>query len=237
LVQIQPPQPNLFIHKGFRGGPPEALLLFGKDLGKHFTRYPAALVRLQLAPVLISSFRLREVEGFSATETVEALGIHSAGRCVGAINSEACTNQDGTKDVRTVWISDDVLVAYTDGITEAENRQPKLWGRPTLEALLKSCSHYRRRQQATPGTIHLMDASAFVGTDSKVDYFRLARHPLEEDSQRLSDPLIAQQAQAKTSTLSRCTSGGPGGRAVCSSGWRCRPQSPSPMESVRDEED
>jgi Stage II sporulation protein E (SpoIIE) len=168
VVGSNPTPATKLIHsQGLPGGPPEALLLFGKDLGKHFTRYPAALVRLQLAPVLISSFRLREVEGFSATETVEALGIHSAGRCVGAINSEACTNQDGTKDVRTVWISDDVLVAYTDGITEAENRQPKLWGRPTLDALLKSCSHYRRRQQATPGTIHLMDARAFVGSNSE----------------------------------------------------------------------
>ena len=35
---------------------------------------------------------------------------------------------------------DDVLVAYTDGITEAENRQHELWGQPSLEALLKSCS-------------------------------------------------------------------------------------------------
>jgi serine phosphatase RsbU (regulator of sigma subunit) len=35
---------------------------------------------------------------------------------------------------------DDVLVAYTDGITEAENRQHELWGLQRLEALLKSCS-------------------------------------------------------------------------------------------------
>jgi serine phosphatase RsbU (regulator of sigma subunit) len=35
---------------------------------------------------------------------------------------------------------DDVLVAYTDGITEAENRQQELWGQQRLEALLKSCS-------------------------------------------------------------------------------------------------
>ncbi len=35
---------------------------------------------------------------------------------------------------------DDVLVAYTDGITEAENRQHELWGQQRLEALLKSCS-------------------------------------------------------------------------------------------------
>jgi serine phosphatase RsbU (regulator of sigma subunit) len=35
---------------------------------------------------------------------------------------------------------DDVLVAYTDGITEAANRQRELWGEQRLEALLKSCS-------------------------------------------------------------------------------------------------
>ena len=35
---------------------------------------------------------------------------------------------------------DDVLVAYTDGITEADNRQHELWGEQRLEALLKSCS-------------------------------------------------------------------------------------------------
>jgi phosphoserine phosphatase RsbU/P len=35
---------------------------------------------------------------------------------------------------------DDVLVAYTDGITEAENRQHELWGQQRLEDLLKACS-------------------------------------------------------------------------------------------------
>jgi len=34
----------------------------------------------------------------------------------------------------------DVLVAYTDGITEAVNRQQELWGQQRLEALLKSSS-------------------------------------------------------------------------------------------------
>jgi phosphoserine phosphatase RsbU/P len=33
-----------------------------------------------------------------------------------------------------------VLVAYTDGITEAENRQGELWGQQGLENLLRSCS-------------------------------------------------------------------------------------------------
>jgi serine phosphatase RsbU (regulator of sigma subunit) len=35
---------------------------------------------------------------------------------------------------------DDVLIAYTDGITEAENSQHELWGQESLEALLRSCS-------------------------------------------------------------------------------------------------
>jgi sigma-B regulation protein RsbU (phosphoserine phosphatase) len=35
---------------------------------------------------------------------------------------------------------DDLLVAYTDGITEAENRQHEPWGQQSLEVLLKSCS-------------------------------------------------------------------------------------------------
>ena len=35
--------------------------------------------------------------------------------------------------------TDDVLVAYTDGITEAENRDGELWGEERLENLLRSC--------------------------------------------------------------------------------------------------
>ncbi len=41
---------------------------------------------------------------------------------------------------------DDVLVAYTDGITEAENRQHELWGQQRLEALLKSCGRESPRE-------------------------------------------------------------------------------------------
>jgi serine phosphatase RsbU (regulator of sigma subunit) len=40
----------------------------------------------------------------------------------------------------------DVLVAYTDGITEAENRQQEFWGQQRLEALLKSCSRKSPKQ-------------------------------------------------------------------------------------------
>lgn len=35
---------------------------------------------------------------------------------------------------------DDALVAYTDGITETENRQGELWGQQRFENLLRSCS-------------------------------------------------------------------------------------------------
>lgn len=35
---------------------------------------------------------------------------------------------------------DDVLVAYTDGITEAENPYGELWGEQRLESLVRSCS-------------------------------------------------------------------------------------------------
>ena len=41
----------------------------------------------------------------------------------------------------------DVLVAYTDGITDVENRHGELWGQQGLEALLRSCS------QGTPEQI------------------------------------------------------------------------------------
>ena len=34
---------------------------------------------------------------------------------------------------------DDVLVAYTDGITEVENRRGQFWGQKGLESLLRSC--------------------------------------------------------------------------------------------------
>ena len=35
---------------------------------------------------------------------------------------------------------DDILVAYTDGITEAANTAGQLWGVERLESLLRSCS-------------------------------------------------------------------------------------------------
>ena len=35
---------------------------------------------------------------------------------------------------------DDVLVAYTDGITEVENRRGQFWGQQGLENVLRSCA-------------------------------------------------------------------------------------------------
>jgi DNA-binding GntR family transcriptional regulator len=55
---------------------------------------------------------------------------------------------------------DDVLVAYTDGITEAQNRDGELWGERGLENLLRTCS------RETPEQIIkciLDEVSAFAG--------------------------------------------------------------------------
>jgi serine phosphatase RsbU (regulator of sigma subunit) len=41
---------------------------------------------------------------------------------------------------------DDVVVAYTDGITEAENLQGEHWGKQNLENLLRSCTNSTSRQ-------------------------------------------------------------------------------------------
>jgi sigma-B regulation protein RsbU (phosphoserine phosphatase) len=41
---------------------------------------------------------------------------------------------------------DDILVAYTDGITEAANASGELWGLKRLEGLLRSCSRMAPNQ-------------------------------------------------------------------------------------------
>lgn len=41
---------------------------------------------------------------------------------------------------------DDVLVAYTDGITEAEDHQGQLWGEQGLEDLVGACSGATTKQ-------------------------------------------------------------------------------------------
>ena len=61
---------------------------------------------------------------------------------------------------------DDVLVAYTDGITEAENGDGEFWGRQRLEELLRSCC------VATPERIIeciLDEASAFANGQRQRD--------------------------------------------------------------------
>jgi phosphoserine phosphatase RsbU/P len=61
---------------------------------------------------------------------------------------------------------DDVLVAYTDGITEAENPQGELWGEQRFENLLRSCS------RETPEQIikHVLDeVSAFANGQPQRD--------------------------------------------------------------------
>jgi serine phosphatase RsbU (regulator of sigma subunit) len=61
---------------------------------------------------------------------------------------------------------DDVLIAYTDGITEVENRQHELWGQQRLEALLKSCS--RKTAKEIINAI-LEQVSAFANGQSQRD--------------------------------------------------------------------
>jgi Stage II sporulation protein E (SpoIIE) len=61
---------------------------------------------------------------------------------------------------------DDVLVAYTDGITEAENRRHELWGQPSLEALLKSCS---RKSPKEIINVILEQVSAFANGQPQRD--------------------------------------------------------------------
>jgi serine phosphatase RsbU (regulator of sigma subunit) len=41
---------------------------------------------------------------------------------------------------------DDILVAYTDGITEAANSSGELWGVERLESLLMSCSRMSQNE-------------------------------------------------------------------------------------------
>jgi phosphoserine phosphatase RsbU/P len=43
----------------------------------------------------------------------------------------------------------DVLVAYTDGITEADNTDGEFWGQERLESLLRSCSEASSQQIVT----------------------------------------------------------------------------------------
>jgi sigma-B regulation protein RsbU (phosphoserine phosphatase) len=72
---------------------------------------------------------------------------------------------------------DDILVAYTDGITEAANSSGDLWGLERLERLLRSCS------QMTPGKIVervLADVSDFATGESQRDDVTLVVMKVQE---------------------------------------------------------
>ncbi len=88
------------------------------------------LVELRLTQAIIRRFVLRPKKG-----SCEIFQLPSTGIPLGI-------SADSQFDSTTFQFEiDDVLIAYTDGITEAENRQHELWGEQRLEeALLKSCS-------------------------------------------------------------------------------------------------
>jgi len=72
---------------------------------------------------------------------------------------------------------DDILVAYTDGITEATNCSGELWGMERLERLLRSCS------QMTPGEIVervLAEVSDFATGESQRDDVTLVVMKVQE---------------------------------------------------------
>jgi len=72
----------------------------------------------------------------------------------------------------------DVLVAYTDGITETENRNGEFWGQQSLERLVRSCSH------GTPGQIIrciLDEMSAFANGQPQRDDMTLVVMSVQKD--------------------------------------------------------
>ena len=71
----------------------------------------------------------------------------------------------------------DVLVAYTDGITEAENRQSELWGEERLEDLLRS--HGRETPEQIITSI-LDEVSAFAAGQAQRDDVTLVVMSVQE---------------------------------------------------------
>jgi sigma-B regulation protein RsbU (phosphoserine phosphatase) len=72
---------------------------------------------------------------------------------------------------------DDILVAYTDGITEAANTSGQLWGVERLESLLRSCG------RLTPGKIVeriLAEVSNFANDELQRDDVTLVVMKQEE---------------------------------------------------------
>jgi len=71
----------------------------------------------------------------------------------------------------------DILVAYTDGITEAANPSGQLWGVENLESLLRSCS------RMAPGEIVeriLAEVSDFVNDEPQRDDVTLVVMKVQE---------------------------------------------------------
>jgi len=63
----------------------------------------------------------------------EVIPLETEGTPVGALEQAEYTSATVRLEIG------DVLIAYTDGITEAENPQSEFWGQQRLEKLLRSC--------------------------------------------------------------------------------------------------
>jgi phosphoserine phosphatase RsbU/P len=72
---------------------------------------------------------------------------------------------------------DDILVAYTDGITKAANPSGQLWGVERLESLLRSCS--RMAPEEIVETI-LAEASDFANDEPQRDDVNLVVMKVQE---------------------------------------------------------
>ena len=73
----------------------------------------------------------------------------------------------------------DVLVAYTDGITEAENVQGELWGYRRLENLLRTCHNDKPEKIIR---CILDKVAAFTGGGSQLDDVTLMAIRVHEDA-------------------------------------------------------
>ena len=73
----------------------------------------------------------------------------------------------------------DVLVAYTDGITEAENVQGELWGCRRLENLLRTCRDHKPEKIIR---CPLDEVAAFTGGGSQRDDVTLMAIRVQEDA-------------------------------------------------------
>ena len=72
-----------------------------------------------------------------------------------------------------------MLVAYTDGITEAENVQGELWGYRRLENLLRTCRDHKPEKIIR---CILDEVAAFAGGGSQRDDVTLIAVRVQEDA-------------------------------------------------------